>query len=144
MNSLSIQVLLWFSASGTLAGIFADVATWIDLDRVIYFSAEFVVSPSSFNASEGSNVTFHCHINESGNLLFWLVNDEFSNSIANRNRSISLVKYSNLRSILTIPAHTWNDNVEIQCAYRSIQSTSLNCSDPTVSCSRKAILKIQG
>ena len=101
----------------------------------------FLVFPSSFNASQGSNVIFHCHINERGNILFWLVNDEFTNSFANQNRSISLVKYSNLHSILTIPAHSWNDNVEIQCAYRSILSTSLNYTNQTVMCSRKATLK---
>ena len=113
-------------------------------NNIPLFDAVFLVSPSSFNASEGSNVTFHCHINESGNLLFWLVNGEFSNSIANQNRSISLIKYSNVRSTLTIPAHSWNDHVEIQCAYRSQQSRSLNCSNEMVMCSGKAILRVQG
>ena len=116
----------------------------MQLTHNLLLLAVFLVSPSSYNASEGSNVTFYCHINETGNILFWLVNDEFSHSTVNQNRSISLIKYSNEHSTLTILAHSWNDHVEIQCVYRSLQSRSLNCSNEMVMCSAKAILRVQG
>ena len=112
--------------------------------NLLLFVIVFLTSPSSYNASEGSNVTFHCHINETGNILFWLVNNEFSHASVNQDRSISLIKNSNERSTLTILAHSWNDHVEIQCVYRSLQSRSLNCSNEMVMCSAKAILRVQG
>ena len=107
--------------------------------------AAFSEHPVSFNASQGSTVTFHCEVNESGNIiLFWLVNDEIFNSVTNRNRSISLMTFDNRISTLTIEAHIWNNNTEIQCRFRLLQSTSVNCQSETVTCSEKAILMIQG
>lgn len=144
MQSSLSPCVLFFIWSGSLAGNHTDTEFLYSTVHILILYIVFLESPSSFNASQGSNVIFHCQINESGNILFWLVNDEFSNSIANQNRSIQLIKYGNLRSILTMPAHTWNNDVEIQCAYRSIQSASLNCSSQEVMCSRKAFLKIQG
>ena len=137
-----VGILLLISCSKSLAGIHFYIKGMSSANN--YYFTVFIISPSSYNASEGSNATFQCHINESGNILFWLVNDEFSHSSVNQNRSISLVKYMNVRSTLTILAHSWNDHLEIQCAYRSQQSRSLNCSNEMVMCSAKAILRVQG
>jgi hypothetical protein len=142
-------IFLLISCSESMAGIAINFRKRknniiVHVQLIVKINTAFLVSPSSYNASEGSNITFHCHINETGNILFWLVNDEFSHSSAHQNRSISLIKYNNERSILTIQANSWNDHVEIQCAYRSKQSRSLNCSNEMVMCSKKAILRVQG
>ena len=89
-------------------------------------------------------VTFHCELNETGNLLLWLVNDGIANSEANSEHSVLIDKIHNRVSTLTIRAYPWNNNVEIQCAFRPDTSISVDCNNPTVTCSRKAILRIQG
>ena len=111
-----------------------------------YNVTAFIEPPLSFNASEGSSVTFHCRINESGNILFWLIDDEISTSDANRNRSVLIRKESNniMVSNLIIEAHSWNQNAQIQCAFHSWESGTVNCDDEMVMCSEKAALKIQG
>ena len=49
-------------------------------------------------------------------------------------------------SNLTIVAHPWNQNVEIQCAFRTLESTTgiVDCSSELVTCSKRVVLKIQG
>ena len=110
----------------------------------LFITTGFVESPRSFNASQGSTASFHCRINETGHILFWLINDEISNSLANRNRSISYWKQRNMVSNFTIVAHPWNQNVEIQCAFRTLESRTVNCNSELVMCSEEAVLKIQG
>ena len=104
----------------------------------------FIEPPLSFNATQGSAVIFHCRINETEQILFWLINDEISNSDANRNRSVSIWKENNVVSTLTIVAHPWNKNAQVQCAFRTLESRAVDCGDELVTCSEKAALKIQG
>lgn len=88
---------------------------------------------------------FHCRIRYGGNhLIFWLVDGKSYVSEANRNRSISVETRNNRQSTLTIVAHPWNDNVQVQCIFHSILTTNVSCSNETVTCSDKAVLRIQG
>ena len=108
-------------------------------------SSAFLGVPSSLNVSEGSEAIFSCRIsNGSHNHLLWLVNNEVYVSKANRNRSISVETQNNRFSTFTITAHPWNDNVEIQCIFQSLFSSNTSCSNETVTCSEKALLRIQG
>lgn len=108
------------------------------------FLLAFTETPASFNASQGSLIDFHCEVDQDQVSVFWLVNDDIFNSANNRNRSITLHVQNNVYSTLTIVGHLWNDNAEIQCAFHSYQSTNVSCSNETVTCSEKAILRVQG
>ena len=92
--------------------------------------AAFTEAPLSFNASQGSAVTFKCEIRHpnDNNILFWLINNQILTPAIANSRSITLQTDDNVNSTIIIETRLQNNNTK---------NSSLHCGFPKLVISEK-------